>query len=403
MKKYVCTLLLLLLLTGCARPIDPPVGPSTSPVTTTTTPQEPGILAPVFLNATKRWEIEDAWLAQRKEYLPCGWYIEGNVDTVGGMRYYGSFNGYDVVYLPAGAVSEAERFYVYRNGKFWELNSLSAEGLVGRENMDTVLKRHRNCERTITGLLLDAQPLIDAPAQLPRETRWEIENAWQTAGMGELTWYTVERISGTRYYGYFDGYHVLLMPGTDFESTLLAIGKEEFYMWGSFSLYAYREGVFWELSQAYEQGFLSAQGLYNIAQEHRKLEEMLHPDGNGYITKYKKQDIENAWLNKMGRPLGQWYDQNRGEYPDGVRHYGTYQHVDILFVNEASAPAECTIAGVTFVHESGFILYAYCDGQLYSLQAAYDANMMAEETIYYILAQHEWFEQEICKGKDTRN
>lgn len=120
------------------------------------------------------------------------------------------------------------------------------------------------------------------------------------------------------------------------------------------------------------------------------------------MRKYKKQDIENAWLAKTGQALGEWYDDLLGTDPQGVRYYATYNGYDILFVNmESEYTTSMTIAGIEFKHEAGLALYAYRDDAFHSLADAYGQGFLTDVQILYLSAIHEWYEQEICGVENT--
>ena len=243
-----------------------------------------------------------------------------------------------------------------------------------------------------------------SPEKLSMDKVREIETAWQvTKGYALGPWYYEGNLYGVRYYGTFSGYDILFDSVSSFvfdAYTFETIGNEEFYHVTSFLLLTYRNGEFLSLQDAYKQGLISAENIAQLAQIHRKMEETIYPD-NGVLTKYKKQDIEAAWQVKTGQLLGEWYDDVHGTNPQGVRYYATYNGYDILFVNIEAEPVAHTVANVEFKHETGFALYAHREGVLYKLADAYDRGFLTDTHIAYLLAIHQWYEQEVCGKENT--
>lgn len=222
-----------------------------------------------------------------------------------------------------------------------------------------------------------------------------MESSWQKNCAYWIRWYSAEDTNGNYYYGNYGGYDIMLDPTNLDAETTLVIGSEVFLCNTSFALYAYRDGQWDLLKEVYDQGLVSSEDIYAIAQYHRKWMEKLWPNRN-YMTQYLRQDIENAWLAKTGQTLGEWYDDKHGANPHGVRYYATYNGYDILFVNIEAEPAAHIVDGIEFKHETGFALYAYRHGEFHSLADAYDQGFLNEMHIVYLLAIHQWHEQELC-------
>ena len=78
-----------------------------------------------------------------------------------------------------------------------------------------------------------------------------------------------DTIAGMQYYGTYNGYVVLFDEGPLCVMSSEKIGNETF-KWGSnFSLYAYKDGQFHELSDVYDEGHINDGQIAQIAQVHK--------------------------------------------------------------------------------------------------------------------------------------
>ena len=104
-KKTVATVAIsALLLTGCT--VMPPDTDPTVPTNPSAAPTQPtvpqvGDQSMNLLTAARVGEIEDAWYLATS--APLGdWCEEGDNNYTDGVRYYGTYDGYDILFRPTG-------------------------------------------------------------------------------------------------------------------------------------------------------------------------------------------------------------------------------------------------------------------------------------------------------------
>ena len=104
-----------------------------------------------------------------------------------------------------------------------------------------------------------------------------------------------------------------------------------------------------------------------------------------------KAEIEEVWLvEHKNRPISWYWDSFSG----GVRYYGTYNGAVILFEpTMLAAVTTKTIAGCEFSHGSSFVIHAYSDGKLLSLEDAYNANIISADEVAEIAEYHKNFKR----------
>ena len=108
-----------------------------------------------------------------------------------------------------------------------------------------------------------------------------------------------------------------------------------------------------------------------------------------YLSAEKKLAIEAAWKAHTGDAFDQWYSEVDGKSEDGVRYYGTYGEVDVLFEPTfGEAITVQRIGGVMIQHSNTFELYAFADGKLYDLQDAFAEGLIDEEAMQTVARLH---------------
>ena len=109
---------------------------------------------------------------------------------------------------------------------------------------------------------------------LPILVKWEIETAWsKQLDRPFEQWFDSSTFRGVRYYGEYNGYHILF-DDTGIRMMVYGgttIAGEEFEHSTPFDLYAYKDGVFLTLAEAYEQGLISKEQIALIAECHRNI------------------------------------------------------------------------------------------------------------------------------------
>lgn len=139
--------------------------------------------------------------------------------------------------------------------------------------------------RSIVFLLVILSLLLcscgSSSVELSDSKRQEIEAAWnEEFGSGPGMWFDPENIetgyAAPRYYGNYEGYDII------FEKTDLAvisteaIAGETFEGRSSFILWAYSNGEFIFLKDAYEEGLISANSIKKIAKIHSQYQKDIY-------------------------------------------------------------------------------------------------------------------------------
>lgn len=128
-----------------------------------------------------------------------------------------------------------------------------------------------------TLLVCTVQPSQYVPGLLRRNA---MEKAWLEQEKYEMgIWFDgseeSKHLGNLCYYGRYQGYDVIFMETMLQVLSGKGIGEEEFHHNTSFVLYAYKNGEFIELEDAYEQGLISDRSLARIAKKHSKYEECI--------------------------------------------------------------------------------------------------------------------------------
>lgn len=110
----------------------------------------------------------------------------------------------------------------------------------------------------------------------------------------------------------------------------------------------------------------------------------------------KKLEIEDAWLAANGTNLGAWYTEEGGTAVDGVRYYGSFDDLDILFeATQLPVVTTLQIGGETFTHSSSFRLLVHQDGAFFDLKDAYEDGLLSDESLDLIAALHLQYQQRL--------
>lgn len=115
----------------------------------------------------------------------------------------------------------------------------------------------------------------------PFWVKQEIEENWEAAmGVPFDRWLDISSgtDSGVRYYGMYNGYYILF-DGSGMRMavyTAIHFGTETIDDGASFGIYAYKDGTFIDLKDAYDMGYLSDNHISKIANKHRKTTKELY-------------------------------------------------------------------------------------------------------------------------------
>lgn len=216
-------------------------------------------------------------------------------------------------------------------------------------------------------------------APLTEEQMAKISEAW----LAQHRWRWDD--SSSRYYGEFEGYHIVFRPYSSLEPLDIVIADEVFSCENEFNLIACKGDTLTELSDLYKAGSISKESVAAIAALHRG-------DSSSWpeLDDAEKKRIENLWLQEN---IAMKWDS--GEYQKrSTRYYGTYNGY-IVFLNVTAVPPDSlsyyryNIAGSVFESSCSATIYGYKDGQIYRLQNLYTDGIFNEKVIADIAKKHE--------------
>lgn len=237
---------------------------------------------PSSFEARKR-DIEKAWLAEKGSAVI--WDSDDNADSwTYGVRYYGTYNGYDIlfcpkrgvvpcepVYIPGASISCHVAFdiYAYRDGVFLPLLDAYQDDLISVDDARQIRDAH--IARNREALLLDMKD-CGVPA-ISEEKMLELDDAFYAQEGYRFNWCNPAAKDHTsdRYYGTHGGYGILFTSSIgplEMISTV-TIGDYSFKHAMQFELYAHRDGEFRPLKEIYDDGLISDQSIAEIYEAHR--------------------------------------------------------------------------------------------------------------------------------------
>lgn len=262
---------------GIALPTQPtqPIQPSQP---TAAADPQPGDQSLQLLSAARVSEIEDAWLLSTN--VPLGQWCEEEGDGyTDGIRYYGSYGGYDILFRPNGddAITTLEvedvtfehrngfEIYAYRDGGFTPIQELSAQGKLTGGHLIELAALHRAYEGRSLGTLGPA--LTADTLEMMKLVFLE-----KYAPNGK---YTTQDLTVV-YYGQYGDAHVGFINGIMAYTQALTSDNIDgviFRYNSGQKLQVVHEGELLSLKAAYEQGLLTREDLIAIRND-------LNPQGN---------------------------------------------------------------------------------------------------------------------------
>ena len=201
-------------------------------------------------------------------------------------------------------------------------------------------------------------------------------------------WYDIEKRSGCcRIYGTENGYVLFYYDGFSriFDGGPLVIGDIAFGAGDTPCIYAYKDGAFITLADAYAQELISKEAVVNAQayhNQHLELTDRAHMITNccpGTMSRHAQANIEQAWRDLGNETFGTWY--TTGDPDADWRYYngGPYtgdSGVLMYFGGEQEQTFTTVQFGdVTFSHPTGFRMYLYLGSMgLIDLMEAEDAS-----------------------------
>ena len=196
--------------------------------------------------------------------------------------------------------------------------------------------------------------------------------------------------SNDRYLGTIDGFVVVLRSGPLAAETKKIIGGYDFFWGSAFTLVLYKNGVFLTLEEAYANGTVNIEFVKTVYLRNNEYTRFFNPD-TMIIDKLPLSDDELAkinddWQREIGN--GEIFIESNDEFSSHgtVFYFGNYNSCYILMKKMSNERGWVTIdiAGQHILIYNEDLLVAYKDGTFYSLQEAYDNNLLTDIDIKLI-------------------
>lgn len=271
-KPFALVIISALLLAGCTPAVSPepyvewpPQITAPTDPTQSTAPAEPQ--EDIAHSAAARMEeIENAWYVATGATL-APWCVEEGDAFTDGVRYYGTYAGFDIIFLPTAgeAITELEiedvtfkhnntfDIYAYRDGSFTPLQELYAGGHLSLSELRDLSLLHLTYE---TRLKRPGTPSITLDIQQGMKLAFLTQYV-------DSDDYTTKDLSVV-YYGEYGGAHVGFINGIFMYTQALTsetVGGVTFRYNTGQKLQVYYEGELMGLGEAYDRGILTQDHL----------------------------------------------------------------------------------------------------------------------------------------------
>lgn len=225
---------------------------------------------PQPLTAAKAAEIENAWYTATGATLGT-WCVEGEDSFTDGVRYYGSYAGFDILFRPTGddAITDLEvegvtfshntgfELYAYQDGSFMPLQEICTVGAISSAELKELSLRHLFYETRVE------RPMI--PSSTPTITM-DVQQGMKVAFLQQFVTeegHTAAELT-VSYYGEYGGAHVGFINGILMYTQALTsetVGGVTFRYNTGQKLLVYYEGELMHLGEAYDRGILTQEHL----------------------------------------------------------------------------------------------------------------------------------------------
>lgn len=273
-KILAIMMVLVLLLSGClVTPPDtrPSVDPTPNPTSNLIPTVDPNADQPTdIFTAARMEEIENAWYTATGTSLGT-WCVEDGNAFTDGVRYYGAYDGYDIIFLPNGddAITNLEvegvifshntgfELYAYQDGSFKPLQEICTVGAISAAELKELSLRHLAYETKVK------RPMI--PSLTPTITL-DVQQGMKVAFLQQFVTeegHTAAELS-VSYYGEYGGAHVGFINGILMYTQALTsetVGGVTFRYNSGQKLLVYYEGELMRLGEAYDRGVLTQEHL----------------------------------------------------------------------------------------------------------------------------------------------
>ena len=255
----------------------------------------------------------------------------------------------------------------------------------------------------------ESEVMFNSPEPISENLRNQITEAFEkTFNKTCPTWFSMKNYGGgISYLGSYNGYAIVLynqnnMIDTPYQYSMKINGEVEFkYLNSGARLYAYKDGEFTNLPEAYDKGYVTRQDLITAANAHaRSIEE---------VSQIKKEESENISLQPDMIPDDPWFDSkiinaycdytNSGSVKDQlrVRYFVRFGDLYAVYVDGPMMYTD-NIRGVTlynkyrFTFPNGQKMYLFRNNQICTLD---DSETEAFATIEEIDALWRYYNENV--------
>lgn len=203
---------------------------------------------------------------------------------------------------------------------------------------------------------------------------------------------TLDSIEITSFYGAYNGAYVLFIDAAGFMyATAIEYDRIEdtvFMYASSHKITVYRDGAFYKLPQAYEEGLLTLEDVHSVSEQCRAESSYYSSYIIPKLSSEKELEIRQAFFEKFKSDSRDKLENVQIEGFWGAYNgaYAVYFGCGILDVI-----SEITVDDIVFSFPSGgAYAYVYKDGEFYSFNEAYDSGLL---TLDDFRAVHRLYEQ----------
>ena len=245
---------------------------------------------------------------------------------------------------------------------------------------------------------------------LSEKKKQEINAAWMEKENEKLVWCDLDEVQyyGVRYYGDFNGYTIIFKYYTSTLTSdgLRVIAGYEFRHPQQFQIYAYKDGEFHTLGDAYQNGWLTDGQIEEIYNVHwYEYEKEINPSFYANYESLKGvkepasyvppvptellQAVEDKWFEEFGYEI-KWRDIEKRHY-DGAGFYGFIGQCFVIFIETNTiqdANNILTIGEYKFSNPNNFVIFLYKDGEFHTLQEGYEKGWLKDSELKLIWESH---------------
>lgn len=239
------------------------------------------------LTAAKATEIENAWYTTTGTALG-NWFDTEEDNLVDGVRYYGSYAGFQIIFRPTGddAITDLEvegltfshntgfELYAYQDGSFKPLQEVCTLGALTEQDLRVIQLRHLMFE-----MQPPDKPFMPTVTIDPDDTFEQMKTAFLTQYVNSSD-YTTKDLSVV-YFGKYGDAHVGFVNGILVYTQALTsetVGGVTFRYNTGQKLLVFFEGELMGLQEAYDRGVLTQEDLVTIRNAH-------NPQPDNSVTK----------------------------------------------------------------------------------------------------------------------